>query len=85
MPPDPLIQRYNSSVSPSPQQILDPPLFTVYNFSYVLATYVHVYFIAYQYDYEKPISIIINSIGFCENKKANNDLCTLLLNFIFQI
>ena len=26
MPPDPLLQRYNSRISPSPQQILDPPL-----------------------------------------------------------
>ena len=25
-PPDPLLQKYNSGVSPSPQQILDPPL-----------------------------------------------------------
>ena len=25
-PPDPLLQRYNSRISPSPQEILDPPL-----------------------------------------------------------
>ena len=29
-PPDPLLLRYNSRVSPSPQQILDPPLVEVY-------------------------------------------------------
>ena len=26
-PPDPFLQRYNSRVSPSPQEILDPPLY----------------------------------------------------------
>ena len=26
-PPDPLLQRYNFRISPSPQQILDPPLY----------------------------------------------------------
>ena len=33
-PPDPLLQRYNFRISPSPQKILDPPLISIYGCRY---------------------------------------------------